>query len=338
MKLIRSQSDELNFPPSLKVCRALDSFDLSILQRYQKTPPLLCRLAKEFDVPRKSLFLEGGIMGIIHRVLDYRLAKGSSILLPDLSFPPYVSVAKHRGADIHYFKLKRTSDSFAYDIQDLLLKLQDKPDVLVLVDPESPLGFSLPTEVLDSILTAAGPKTLVLLDQAHEGFREDHAKEPGILIRKYPNLLVARDFSKFYGLAGLRIGFAICGENVKKMINFQERYLGFNNHSQHIAIAALDSQNYYVSVARTIRKEKYWLSRKLANLGYHPFKTDHMSVLVETTSAERDAINSLCRKKGIRIRDLATYHGRLENFYRIAVSARKDNERILEVFSLAKKN
>ena len=214
----------------------LSSYDSETICRYQKEPPLLEALAQKHDLPKERLFLEQGVIGIIHRVFDYMLTPQSSVLLPELGFPYYHRLASHHKAGITTFSFQDRQDSFGYDLEDLSEKVQQKPDIVVLIDPEGPLGFSTSDSDLQRVLEATPKETLILLDQAHEGFREDYVKDVTDLISKFPNLLVARGFSKFYGLAGLRIAYALCGEDVKKMINFHERYLGFDNLAQRVAM------------------------------------------------------------------------------------------------------
>src|SRR5665811_2073044 len=65
------------------------------------------------------------------------------------------------------------------------------------------------------------------------------------MISEFPNVLIIRTFSKYYGLAGIRIGFVLMGENHAQLSLFSARYLGYNRLSEKIAIAALDSNEYY---------------------------------------------------------------------------------------------
>ncbi len=334
MAKIHADKDELNFPPSSAVVETLSNCSIETVRRYQKESPLLDVLAQIHHVAKERIFLEQGVIGIIHRIYDYMLNPESHVLLPELGFPYYYRLATHHKAKINTFEVKETQTSFCYNIEDLLEKVRLKPTILVLIDPEGPLGFSISNSNLQRILEAVPKETLILLDQTYEGFREEDVKDITHLANAFPNLLVARGFSKFYGLAGLRIAYALCGEDVKRMIHFNERYLGFDNFAQELAIAALESEEHYRENAKKIREQKRRFNFAIRELsGYKVLETDTHSSIVVVPEDQSVFLRAQAEAIGIAIRHLGEYHKKLTNFYRVTMCPQEEMDRIIDLFT-----
>src|SRR3989338_1394210 len=111
---IHADKDELNFPASPKVLEALSSYTLETIRRYQKEPPLLTILAQRHNLPKERLFLEQGVIGIIHRVFDSILTSQSTVLLPELGFPYYHKLASNHKVNITNFEFKKKQNNFTY--------------------------------------------------------------------------------------------------------------------------------------------------------------------------------------------------------------------------------
>jgi histidinol-phosphate aminotransferase len=334
MEKVRADKDELNFPHSRQVMESLKSVSLEKLRRYIKQPPLVDLLSKKHGIPKEKIFLENGIIGLIHRVFDCCLTEKSKVLLPELGYPYYHELAKHHSAKIGFFRFMRTDGGFEYDVADILDRIKDQPEIVVLIDPESPLGFSIPEEKLRTILKAINPEILVVLDQAHEGFRIEHVKDVRELIEDHPNLLVARGFSKFYGMAGLRIAYALCGTRVMTMINFKERYLGFDNVAQEIAVAALNSEEHYAKNANEIRREKERFIEAVKDLNeYKIYKTDTLSLVIEVPESQKALIDRQAHNAGVMLRYLEDYHVNLRNMYRITMGPEDHTDRLVDLFN-----
>jgi len=122
-----------------------------------------------------------------------------------------------------------------------------------LTSPNNPTANRLSAADLGRILGAADSEILVVVDEAYRGFDSDYDEAQFVaLVRRHPNLALLRSFSKWYALAGLRVGFALCGRRVKQMLRYQDRYLGISRLSEEVAIAALESTDYYEQLAGEI--------------------------------------------------------------------------------------
>lgn len=88
--------------------------------------------------------------------------------------------------------------------------------------------------------------SVVVLDEAYSLFDQDYNTNPAEMIQKYPQVIIIRTFSKYYALAGIRTGYALLGADHERLSLMSARYLGFNRLSEKLAIAALDSPDYYI--------------------------------------------------------------------------------------------
>ncbi len=338
MEPIYADKDELNFPPAKTVVQVLGKIDFELINRYQKQPEIIPILAKKHRVSEDRIFIESGTIGTIHRVFDGIITKKSKVLLPQFGYPYYAKVALHHKAKIVFYKFKKTSNSFEYDFNDLPKKLKESPDITVIIDPESPLGFSITGEKLQQILNIASKNKLVFLDQTQDGIRTRNIKDVTKLSNMFPNLIVARSFSKFYGLAGIRIGYAVCGKKVKKMINFQEHYLGFDRLAQKLAIAAMKAEKHYMKNAKLARKQKERLQKFVAKFpGYKALKTDTFYSIFVVPNNHAGKLKRVFEKNKILVRWLEENYPALKNFLRITATPAEQTTRIIKVFQKVQK-
>ena len=334
---IYAARDELNWKKPSSVTGAIKKIIVRDTSHYQKADPLVDRLAADFLLPKDRIFLSHGAEGAINQVFS---ATGkSTVLLPEFGYSLYFDVARANKADIKTFKFQEKSDSFYYDVPDMLYKLKHvKPSLLVLIDPESPLGFSTKNNDLVAILKSASACKIVVLDQAHEGIRAEHIKNIKQLLESHPNLLVVRSFSKLYGLANLRVGYAICGEAAIQALRLPSNRLGFPSIQQEIAIAALDAGAEYHKIAAEVREQKARFNSEIQKLGgYKIYLTDHLSCVVKVPENYEKTLMQLADSSNIEIRNLTSYHAGLAHLYRVTVGAESVTNRLIGLFRDAAK-
>ena len=120
----------------------------------------------------------------------------------------------------------------------------------------------------------------MFLDQEYLGFEPGYKDSEFLkLLNQYPNLALLRSFSKLYSLAGLRIGFALCGGKVKDLLHYQDYYLGFSRILEEVAISALGAGRYYARIARKIIRDREWLGKKINKLKHFHSYRSHANFL-----------------------------------------------------------
>ena len=333
LPIIHADRDENNFPLPKKVVGVIGRMDQNTIGFYRKNDPLVGRIAAEHKITEDRVFLGQGAEGVINQVFDSIMKTNPNVLLPSLGYSLYFDIARARGANIDTFRFVEGANSYYYDVRDVVSRLSQKPGLLVLIDPESPLGFSIKKKDLDAILEKTEGNTVVILDQAHEGVRTGEVKSIKELVGNYPNLIVVRSFSKLYGLASLRIGYAVCGEKAGRNLTLPSNRLGFPGITQDMAIAALDSKDEYGKIARQARKQKRKFNEavgKMRNYGVH--ETDHLSCMVKVPENYNKTLIKLAEARNIRIRKLVDYHPELNWLYRVTIGPEEQTVRLIELF------
>lgn len=334
MKDIHAQSDENNFPLSPNVIKLIKNPDMDTIKYYNKQPKLIEFLSKKYKLPMDRILIGNGVTGLIHVFFD-RLPKKTKVLIPDFGYPYYFRLSKLYDLNYTEFKIIKSKNQFYYDIKDLIEKSKNK-DYLILSDPESPLGFSIKNDDLELIFNKVNKKTIIILDLEQEGIRTKNIKDVKKLINKYPNLIIFKGFSKYYGLAGLRIGYALLGKQIRKKTNFVDRYLGYNNQIQEIAIQSIKDNKYYKKIAKEIRIQKEYLEKELTKLNYRIYKTDYIATLLEVPKNKIPKLKKEFIKNKILVGWLKGYretkHKASENLLRITITPEKDTKKIIAVF------
>lgn len=285
-KLIINRNETL-YGPSPKVRRVIKSFQFSHAALYidgYYNSILIPRLSREFNLPEEQIIISYGVEDFFRTICDRLNPQVDSILTSQLYYYYYDEYLKFKKIKLHLFKMAEKENEFIFDIDDCIKRCQlVKPVILLIASPNNPTGNSISSSDLDRILRAVSHKSLVVIDEAYFGFDKNYNQEQFLsLVKKYPSLIILRSFSKLYALAGLRIGFALCGKEVKKILNYENRYLGMSRILEEAAIAALESNRYYKKISDIIIKDREWLVNNVGNLRYFkPFNSNANFILIK---------------------------------------------------------
>lgn len=233
---------------------------------------LVPELSKKFRVPQDRIIVGYGAEYILDALFDRLDPAKDSALVNELHFDYYHIALGARGVPMYEFRLMEGDAEFSFDIEDCIAKIRAlRPKLILVTSPNNPTGNALSARSLARILAAAPKSSIVAVDEAYYGFDDRYEEEKFLsLLRRHGNLMFIRTFSKLYALAGLRIGYALCGKNVKKMIGYRGRRLGGSRILETAAAAALhpSSHAYYRALAREIAAERDRAIRAVNALGH----------------------------------------------------------------------
>ena len=271
-------------PACLKVLRNSDHLLSTYSREFSRGIKSILseRLAYDFGTEEKKILLGYGSEDILKQVVQCYINKGDKIMIPSCSWWYYKKIAEEaEGVNIQY-PIVEGADSYYYDIAGMIrLYRQYKPELVLISSPNNPTGNMMEIEELNLVLEEM-KETMVILDEAYSLFYEKTTYDPVVLANRYPNLIIIRTFSKFYSLAGIRTGFAFIGENHSKFSLLNARYLGFNRLSEMLAIAALDSVDYYKTIRCSMSADMDMLYNELNNLpGFRAYKSYANFILVK---------------------------------------------------------
>ena len=324
--------NEFFYPSSTKVQQAIKKFPSQKISHYINgyyQSPLANKIAQKFSVPSKQVLIFYGLEDFFRNLFKSLNNQKSSVLVNQYHFAYFSSYLKHLKIKLYQSKMVAKSDSFYFDIVDLLKKYsQYKPSIVLLSSPNNPTANVLPLNDLKKVLNTVSQNTLVILDEAYFGFDPEYqAKQYINLLKKYPNLILVRTFSKFYGLAGLRIGYGLAGKKALSIINYQAYYLNFSQILESVAIAALESDNYYKKIAKKIIKDRNNLISEIKQLkNFHAFtsKTNFISVRVNLK-----ILNQLQKSLDKQNFKVAMFFNK--NMMRVSITVPKYNKRFLNI-------
>ena len=238
-KLCRLASNENPLGPSPKAMDALR--DIGNLARYPDNDghELKQALAAQHDCAPECLMLGNGSSDLLDLVASAWLEAGREAVFARHAFVVYPLVVQAAGAtaciaEPHPLTHKQP---LGHDLEALIKRVNEQTAVVFLANPNNPTGTILDDDALRTFLDALPPQVVVVLDEAYAEYRD-----PVPLAARFldcPQVLVTRTFSKIYGLAGLRIGYALGHPEVIGMLNRVRQPFNVNTLAQQAACAAL---------------------------------------------------------------------------------------------------
>jgi len=324
--------NENNYGPAPLCFEVLKKADYSKLSCYTKTflsgvkSILSERLAKEVNLPENRVLLGYGAEDLLKQAIHCYLGKDEKLLIPAYSWWYYKELASEVGGINLEYPLDEGEDSYHYNLDELInLYRKEKPKAVLISSPNNPTGNSISFSDLKKLLTELR-KSIVIFDQAYafDGFN-DHLET---LLKDNPNLILIRTFSKYYALAGLRIGFALIGDNIQKLSRLTNRYLGFNRLSEEVAIAALDSPEYYKNISEKMKNDKELYYSELGKLkGFKVFKSDANLILVKIPKDIYKDLKEFLNGKGLIIKFMN--EELLNSHLRITIGTEEQNRAVI---------
>ena len=247
-------------------------------------------------------------------------------LLPVPSFSEYESALSAVGCQIEYFELKR-AEGFAVT-EAILDAITPATDVLTLCTPNNPTGRSVDPEVLLRVLDRCRETgTRLLLDECFLDLTDKGAEKSLIpALRDGDPCLVLRAFTKLYGMAGVRLGYAVSKDRdlLERMCRTVQPW-NVSAPAQAAGEAALDCKDFVKRTLALIAEEKEYLLRSLRDLGIDVLPGDANFLMLS-------GVPGLCEamlERGILLRSCANYRGLGEGDCRIAVRTHGENEQLI---------
>lgn len=267
MKSILFDRNENRYGPAPVCLDLLRDFPPDLLYNYSRdfqrgiTSPLSLRLAESNGVEEHRILLGYGCEDLLQKTLRVFVRAGDRCLLPNASWWYYRRIIEEVDGIAQEYPIREASAAYTYDLDALLGMLRERSARLLLIaSPNNPTGNVFPAADLPALLERF-PDVLVILDEAYRGF-SDGQQNTAALTDRFPNLIVLRTFSKLYALAGARIGYAITAAGQDRLRRFCALNLGYHRISERLALAALESHDYYEEIRRYIAADR----RRLTDL------------------------------------------------------------------------
>lgn len=264
-------------------------------------------LSSLYNIPEKQIILGYGGEDILKQVVHYFLSgkeKLKTLLIPKFSWWYYKSIADEVEGRTVQYPLYEEGNTFKYDFEALRRAVdQENPEMVLIASPNNPTGNALTSEELDRVLSFISPKTVVVIDEAYASFANKDTGYIRPLLEKYPNVLIVRTLSKFYGLPGLRMGFAFMGASLSGFLNYSTKYLGYNRFSEEVGIAALKATNHYQKVADQMQRDRNMFMEVLNPLpGFKVYESQANFILVKYPIELKEKLQTQFKANGLLIK------------------------------------
>ncbi|MFG2138787.1 histidinol-phosphate transaminase [Streptomyces sp. NPDC048650] len=201
---------------------------------------LMAELAEHLSVPLTHLATGTGSVGVAQQLVQATAGPGDEVIYAWRSFEAYPIVTQVSGATPVQVPLTAGE---VHDLDAMLAAITDRTRLIFVCNPNNPTGTVVRRAELESFLDRVPSDVLVVLDEAYCEFIRDEEVPNGIeLYRDRPNVCVLRTFSKAYGLAGLRVGFAVAHEPVAAALRKTAVPFGVSQLAQEAAVASLRSE------------------------------------------------------------------------------------------------
>jgi histidinol-phosphate aminotransferase len=321
----RSNKLRLDFNENTSGCspavrRALAKLTARQIAMYPEYQAPTNRLAHHFGVRPQELLLANGGDDALRVFFDAFVDPRSSILICEPTFPMYRYYAEIYGARI---AVTRYTNEMHFPLEAVLLALHKKPRVLFIANPNNPTGTLLQPDAIRKILNAA-THTAVVMDEAYAEFSGATVVP---WIRKFPQLFVARTFSKVAGLAALRLGAVIAREDSLSLVRRAMPPFPVNLAALVAAEAAIGDRATMRRYVNEVKRERGRLAIELETLGVRTYPSAGNFLLADFGSPGPALFRKL-DTQGILLRDRS---GDMSpGFVRITIGTRPETRRLLQ--------
>jgi histidinol-phosphate aminotransferase len=282
------------------------------------------KIATFNNVPVENVLVGNGSNEVLEIIMRTVLSEDANVVASQYAFSIYGIIAQTCGAKF----ITTPSPNYVADVYSMMKACDDKTAVIVIDNPNNPAGTYVPyNQMMDIMDFAEKNKIMLIADEAYVEYpRAKDYKTMMSVFDKYEHLVVARTFSKAYGLCGLRIGYGIGNKHIIDLAHKVRAPFNVNIVAQYAGEAALDDQEFVKMTVKNTHDGIDLLYAELKKLGLKYVETQCNFVLIETPCAGKDFFNKLLHH-GIIVRPLGGYG--LDNHIRLTVGTLAQNKKAI---------
>ncbi|WP_193614990.1 histidinol-phosphate transaminase [Nocardioides lijunqiniae] len=316
-------SNENPYPPLPGVLEAA-SEAAAVMNRYPDmgSSALYDALAARLDVPVSDLAAATGSVALVYQLLSAFCDPGDQVVYAWRSFEAYPIAVTTAGATS--VQVPVTADG-RHDLDAMAAAVTDRTKVVVVCTPNNPTGPAVTQTELDAFLATVPSHVVVVVDEAYVEFvRMDDAVDGLATYRAHPNVVLFRTFSKAYGLAGFRVGYAVAAAPLAGALRAVSLPFGVSHVAQAAAIASLDAEPALLERVDALTAERARVVAGLAEAGWD--LPEAQGNFVWFALGERTAeFAAACDDAGIVVRPFAGEGAR------VSIGEPEANDRLLDV-------
>lgn len=323
--VIKLASNENPLGPSPKALLAIKK-SLSRINRYPDSSGfyLKNKLAKSLKVKPQNIVLGNGSDEIIDIVIKTFVEEDENVITAGNTFLEYGIISQVNNRKVITVALK----SFKYDLKAVKERINKKTKLIFIANPNNPTGTYVNKAELEDFLRGLSKNILVVLDEAYDTFIDVFDYPQSLKYIGSKNIIVMKTFSKAYGLAGLRIGYAVARDKLISAMEKVRQPFNVNLLALEAANAALEDKKFLNLTRKSVLDGKKYIYGHLRKMGVTFVVSVTNFILIDVKIDCRVVFNQML-KYGVIVRDMKQYG--LNNFIRVTIGTRKENERFISV-------
>ena len=279
-------------------------------------------IAGKLGVGLDQIVLGNGSNDVLEMAARAFLAPGVSAVYAEHAFAVYPLAVLAAGAT----GLTAPAHDYGHDLDALRATIRPDTRMVFIANPHNPTGTLLAADALYAFLKTVPSDVAVVLDEAYVEFLDPATRAPSVAwLAEFPNLIVTRTFSKAYGLAGLRVGYALAQPDVADLLNRVRQPFNVNSLALSAAAAALDDAEFLAESKRINDAGMAQLTAGFAAMGLTWIPSAGNFVCVRV--GEAGAVFQALLRKGVIVRPVANYG--LPEFLRVSIGLAWQNDRFL---------
>lgn len=328
-EIIKLSQNENPFGASPLALKAISENYLSV-NRYPEphSATLKAEIANHLELSIDNIFVSAGSIEALDILIRNFFGEGGNLIIPKLTFVAFKIIAEVFGVETKFSQMR----DYSIDIESIIENYDEKTKGIIVASPNNPTGTILTKKELIKLLDHVLPHTYIIIDEAYCEYVSDHNYPDTLELQKqYPNLIVLRTFSKIYGLAGLRVGYAIATKEIIAKIEHYQPPFTVNRLASIAASAAIKDKQYVKDSFKVNLKTRSFIEKELRSLGYQIVPSQGNFIFIHfDNKKERDSIFDMLKSKNVVARKME-YFGDPKAF-RLTVPKSENCQYVIDCF------
>lgn len=318
--IIKLGSNENPYPPPKSVIEEIARAS-NFVNRYPDSSygKLKRKLSEYTNLEVGNISLGSGAGEILDSVCKITLNPLDKVVIPIPTYTMYAFLSMLRDASLEFVE----TPNFEVKAGEVIRTAKDAK-LIFLCSPNNPTGRTIEREELIKIIE--GTNALIVVDEAYYEFC---GKTMADEVNEYENLIVVRSMSKFFGLAGLRVGYALSNSKIIEALEKARLPFNISSMAESAAIAALGEITWFERIRKEILEERKFIMHEINKLGLDVPPSEANFLLVKLLSIDmRKFIEGLYRE-GVIVRNVTGVQGLKGNYLRITIGKKEENRKLI---------
>jgi histidinol-phosphate aminotransferase len=298
------------------------------IERYPDQFDLIKAVAERCALAQNQVVLGNGSNDVLDLIARVFLAPGRSAIFAQHAFAVYPLATLSTGADL----IATPAKNYGHDLNAMRAAIRPDTRLIWIANPNNPTGNFLPYPEVRAFLESVPKDVVVVLDEAYNEYLPPAERvDTASWIKDFPNLVVTRTFSKIFGLAGLRVGYALASAEVADLMNRVRQPFNVNNLALAAAVAALDDHQFITESYELNRCGMAQIIAGLQRFGLEYIEPHGNFVTFKVGNGA--AVNQKLLQQGVIVRPIGGYG--LPEWLRVTIGKESENTRFLEALEKA---